>query len=72
MKNMSDINEIRQAQIRAGENAVIESLKAKGLIPNDEKEPRNEKEILDFAQWYSGMSRDKVKLAYQRYLKENK
>ena len=29
------------------------------------------KEIIDFAQWYSGMDRDKVERAYQRYLKES-
>jgi hypothetical protein len=31
-----------------------------------------EKEIIDFAQWYSGMDRAKVERAYQRYLRETK
>jgi len=26
--------------------------------------------IIDFAKWYSGMSRDKVTKAYERYLRE--
>jgi hypothetical protein len=29
-------------------------------------------DIIDFAQWYSGMDRAKVKRAYFRYLKEVK
>jgi len=28
------------------------------------------KEIIDFAQWYSGMDREKVVAAYRRFLKE--
>ena len=32
----------------------------------------DEKSILDFAQWYSGMEREKVLRAYKRYLKEVK
>jgi len=28
------------------------------------------KEIIDFAEWYSGMDRTKVERAYSRYLKE--
>ena len=31
-----------------------------------------EKEIIDFATWYSGMERKKVERAYQRYLREEK
>lgn len=31
-----------------------------------------ESEIIDFAQWYSGMERSKVESAYQRYLKERR
>ena len=29
-------------------------------------------EIIDFATWYSGMEREKVERAYQRYLREVK
>jgi hypothetical protein len=32
--------------------------------------PIVEKEIIDFAEWYSGMERTKVFRAYERYLKE--
>lgn len=31
-----------------------------------------ETQIIDFAQWYSGMERPKVEAAYQRYLKERR
>lgn len=31
-----------------------------------------EKDIIDFAVWYSGMERKKVEIAYQRYLREEK
>lgn len=31
-----------------------------------------ETQIIDFAQWYSGMERSKVEAAYQRYLKERR
>lgn len=31
-----------------------------------------ETQIIDFAQWYSGMERSKVEAAYQRFFKERK
>lgn len=31
-----------------------------------------EAQIIDFAQWYSGMERSKVEKAYQRFLKERR
>lgn len=31
-----------------------------------------ENKIIDFATWYSGMEREKVERAYQRYLREVK
>lgn len=34
---MADLEKIRQAQMIAGENAVIAGLKAKGLLPKDEQ-----------------------------------
>jgi hypothetical protein len=39
------------------------------LIKEVELEQRNE-ELIDFAQWYSGMDRDKVIRAYKRYQNE--
>lgn len=36
----------------------------------EERGKNSLKEIIDFAQWYSGMDRDKVERAYKRYLRE--
>ncbi len=73
---MTDFNKIKQAQIIAGENAVIASLKAKGLIPQDDqsdesllffnlfREVRNEIATED-----GYVLRDAIRITFDRFMK---
>ncbi len=73
---MTDFNKINQAQIIAGENAVIASLKAKGLIPQDDqsdesllffnlfREVRNEIATED-----GYVLRDAIRITFDRFMK---
>jgi hypothetical protein len=41
-------------------------------LEKKEQEETQEQAIIDFAQWYSGMDREKVKTAYKRYINETR
>lgn len=73
---MADLEKIRQAQMIAGENAVIAGLKAKGLLPKDEhsedsllffnlfREVRNE-----IATEEGYVMQDAIRITFDRWMK---
>ena len=73
---MADLEKIRQAQMIAGENAVIAGLKAKGLLPKDEQ---SEESLLFFnlfrevrneiATEEGYVLQDAIRIAFDRWMK---